>query len=121
MYLDRNGPLWCCPSGHKSPYATLESAEGTRQGCVLGQAFFAIGYAPFLRWLETRCTQGPHQGVPLLPYGFADDTHIVGSPYTLASILADGEPVLAHLTGLRLNRTKIKTLPPRLDPGSHRQ
>ena len=47
-----------------------------------------------------------------MPYGFADDTTIVGCPHTLASIMDDSEPALANLTGLRLNRAKVKTLPP---------
>ena len=109
MYLDRNGPLWYYPPGHCSPWATLASEEGSRQGCVFGTALFGIGYAPFLRWLDDRCTQGVHQGVP---FSFADDTTVVGCPHTLASIVADSETALADLTGLRLNRTKIKTLPP---------
>lgn len=49
-----------------------------------------------------------------MPFGFADDTHIVGSPVTVASILADGELVLTDLTGLRLNVTKLRALPPKI-------
>ena len=109
MYLDRNGPLWYYPPGHCSPGATLASEEGSRQGCVFGSALFGIGYAPFLRWVDDRCTQGVHQGVQ---FSFADDTTIVGCPRTLVSIVDDSEQALADLTGLRLNRAKIKTPPP---------
>ena len=65
LYLDRPGALWYYPSGSSSPHATLHSDEGTRQGCVLGGAFFALGFAPFLDWISGLCETDPQGGDPV--------------------------------------------------------
>ena len=100
LYLDRHAPLLLYDGDHL--HATLASAEGVRQGCVLGMAIFCLAIAPHLQ----RITQ-----LGGLPFGYADDCNIMCTP-TQAKRIMHSLPLDLARSGLFLNTSKVKFLPP---------
>ena len=77
LYLDREGAMWYYPPGSPTPYATIPSAEGSRQGCVLGNASFCVPFAGLLAWVAELLTRRRESGVP---FAYIDDVYAVVSP-----------------------------------------
>lgn len=106
-YLDRVGELLYYMPGAQSPTEILRSAEGTRQGCVLGMPLFAVGFAPFLRWALELSAQSRHSG---LPFAYADDLYLVGTPDTVKALELQTPGALEILTGLTFSQPKHEVL-----------
>lgn len=100
LYLDRQPALLFYDGDHL--FATLQSAEGVRQGCVLGMALFCVAFAPHLQRVAA---------LGGLPFGYADDCNILCTPDQATRILQILPADMAR-SGLVLNDAKVKYLPP---------
>ena len=107
LYLDRQGALWYYGAGRRgnAPFATLSSARGVRQGCVLGMVLFAVTVASVY---EELATLGGPPGDQAAIFAIADDATCVLSPDYVPALAAGLEQAFGRV-GLRVGYGPGKT------------
>ena len=115
LYLDREGEMWYYRPGAPTPYATIPSAEGSRQGCVFGNACFCIPFVRFLNWISELSVRRGEQGVP---FAYIDDCYVVASRYTAAHVIQQAPRAAMDLLGLTLNVQKTEVIRPYSETGT---